>query len=983
MMAELIKCIFVNVNSIVSRHRRHYLNLFLQEHSPDVLLIAEHKLSPRHKLDLVGYKTFRQDRIGGRGGGTAILTRDSLCSNRLMLDLGNIENTAVRIDRTDGSVMTVVSMYLRPQQTLSLSDLDPIMDLSTRGGLLIGGDLNARHVYWGDNFCNPSGRCLREFLLSCPDIAIHPTEGPTYFCGTSSSYLDIFMSSSDISLATSSANGLRTLQYQSDHHAVEIMIQGRDLQRAVRPAFFDFDRMDRKRFNRILARNLPDSELPVDRNVTSQEIDASIESMSAIFRNAMEESIPKIPSGNRGLMKLPSNILHLISEKKRLRRILYRTPDPTRYSILRADVRNLDRIIQGAIATYENSYWTDYLRRIRLNNRTFSQVRRGAGICKRAPIGNLVDSNGTFLATDFDKAELLADRFSDVHKSGCDMRASSFGDIVRREVSTLSNHEPFLTFGRDMLANGTMIDVNFRSVECNFVTPGDVGYALRRRANKKSSGRDKIPDFVLRKTEIGTWRHLAILVNHCLNIGYFPVEWKRALVVPIPKYGSNSRTAGDYRPISLLSSFGKLLEWFIVSGINRRIVIGGVLRDCQFGFKNGHSTSHALVVFADYVARGLNKRYPTLAVSLDFAKAFDTVWQDGIIYKMMDLGFDKNTCRIVTNFLRDRTFCVGVNGELSNGRTVEAGVPQGSILGPVLYNIFVSDIPQPPEGDILLIYADDMLVAMNGARARTLNNRMNTYLDILNDYFRKWGLKLNLGKTDGIMIKGRRGRLYPNSRGFIPSLSIGGEAVRTSDRIKYLGVIFHEDFEYYRHIDYVLEKVRKVFYSYIGILRRRNALTNEVRLLVYRQIIRPLMAYAFPVWFGISSHQMERLRIWERRILSSCLGLGPRMCSDGIFRRPTCKSIYNGIDFERIDVFLVGSAIKFLERASSLDNGIVTECFQRPYDLGALHLNRYFSPIDILTLKNGNLLYGDAGLLFYHRKVNTLNIEDLVYNTEQ
>ena len=119
-------------------------------------------------------------------------------------------------------------------------------------------------------------------------------------------------------------------------------------------------------------------------------------------------------------------------------------------------------------------------------------------------------------------------------------------------------------------------------------------------------------------------------------------------------------------------------------------------------------------------------------------------------------------------------------------------------------------------------------------------------------------------------VKGKRRLLYRNARTYEPDLRIGDDRIKISDTMKYLGVTFQTNFEFHRHIDQILIKVMKVFALYLNVLRRRGALSNEVRLLIYQQIIRPLMAYAFPVWYGISSSQMERLRVWERRILRSC-----------------------------------------------------------------------------------------------------------------
>ena len=152
--------------------------------------------------------------------------------------------------------------------------------------------------------------------------------------------------------------------------------------------------------------------------------------------------------------------------------------------------------------------------------------------------------------------------------------------------------------------------------------------------------------------------------------------------------------------------------------------------------------------------------------------------------------------------------------------------------------------------------------------------------------------------------------------------------------------------------------------------------------MLYKQIIRPIIAYAFPSWFTISSCQMEKIRRWERRILCSCLDLPAEIMEEGTRRRPTNRAIYDGIQFARIDCFLMDSALSFLEKAVHMGNPMVTDCFDRADPDNVISRN-YFRPVDILALKNGGHLSSGGRLLFYHRRYGTLDIQDTVYNTTQ
>lgn len=152
---------------------------------------------------------------------------------------------------------------------------------------------------------------------------------------------------------------------------------------------------------------------------------------------------------------------------------------------------------------------------------------------------------------------------------------------------------------------------------------------------------------------------------------------------------------------------------------------------------------------------------------------------------------------------------------------------------------------------------------------------------------------------------------------------------------------------------------------------------------LYRQIIRPILTYAFPIWFWISSHQMERLRMWERRVLRTCLGLRKGFMVNGSYRSTSCRTIYDKTGFDRIDLFMMKGAEKFVEKSVLLENEIVAEALRYSYDAQSIMSKKHLPPAAIPLLKNEGLLYIDNRLLFYHRRYNSYDTADVVYNTAQ
>lgn len=314
-----LKCIFVNLNSIVSRHRRHYFQNFLEEHKPEIVLIAEHKLSQRHNFELKDYTIYRQDRLNSTGGGTAVCLKKSIKGERVYINMTGIEYTAVKVTGTSGKSITFVSLYLRPSDRLLQSDLNCLVRYMQSDELIVGSDLNSKHHSWGGNSINRNGRTLYEWLLTCPILEIKRTAEPTRVTTSTESYIDLFLVTPGLCVQNE-ITGLRTLECNSDHMAVELILENEELELADRVKLFNFNTIKVRKLNEILDQELCEHKLPVDRIVNLEEIDQCVEKIEDAFHIAMEESIKKYEPVRGSLAKLPAEILHFIREKKRLRR---------------------------------------------------------------------------------------------------------------------------------------------------------------------------------------------------------------------------------------------------------------------------------------------------------------------------------------------------------------------------------------------------------------------------------------------------------------------------------------------------------------------------------------------------------------------------------------------------------------------------------------------------------------------------------------
>lgn len=207
------------------------------------------------------------------------------------------------------------------------------------------------------------------------------------------------------------------------------------------------------------------------------------------------------------------------------------------------------------------------------------------------------------------------------------------------------------------------------------------------------------------------------------------------------KKGGLATDPGGNRPIALLPCLGKVFE---VALRDRKVDYCedmNVLPADQFGFCRGLGTSHALNVLLTDISIMLNVRKPTLACTLDIEKAFDTVWFEGLVYKMRVIfGFNDNMCAMIYNYLIGRTFVVNIADHLSAPHPVIAGVPQGGVLSATLFIIYMADIPDPPverQQIKRLQYADDMIIYLSTSNVLCGQNRLNNYLKTLFNYYHK------------------------------------------------------------------------------------------------------------------------------------------------------------------------------------------------------------------------------------------------------
>ena len=396
-------------------------------------------------------------------------------------------------------------------------------------------------------------------------------------------------------------------------------------------------------------------------------------------------------------------------------------------------------------------------------------------------------------------------------------------------------------------------------------TVEEVNKLLKSLDTTKATGPDGISSTMLKISADEIAPSVTALFNLSIRCNRPPKEWKRSNVVPVPKKKTNAPTPADFRPISLLPVLSKLLEKHFHLLISDHLSDGSPISSTQWGFQRGKSTAQALLVTTNDWLQHLEKGREVGFVFFDFKKAFDSVPHIPLISKLQQLNLDPNIVSWVKNYLSDRSQRVVVNGAASEYLPVASGVPQGSVLGPLLFLIYINGLTglDLSEGSSLVLYADDILLYRSITSAADFV-ALQSDVSAIQTWATSNFMLFNESKCKVMHVSRKRSPLSP----IIP-ITLNGSVLETVDTFKYLGLLISSDLSWTNHIENICSKARK----HLGLLYRRYYRFSDQNTLLqlYTSLVRPHFEYAAPVW---DPHLQRNIQLLERTQKFAC-----RMCT--------------------------------------------------------------------------------------------------------
>ena len=382
------------------------------------------------------------------------------------------------------------------------------------------------------------------------------------------------------------------------------------------------------------------------------------------------------------------------------------------------------------------------------------------------------------------------------------------------------------------------------------ICPADVRKIIKSLPNKASSGSDEISYRLLKEAGPGVVGPLTTLFNLSLHSNRVPDEWKEAIVCPIFKGGRKARQdPTNYRPISLTSCVARTMEKLVNNQMLAYLSENSLLYKHQSGFLPNHSTVTQLCYLAHQWQMALEKGEQVHTVFLDLSKAYDRVSIPGLLFKLSNLGFSNTTLQWMSSFLMDRQQRVRVNGCLSTSKSPKSGIPQGTVLGPVLFLVYINDLPCSISSDCS-IFADDTSVYNTGSKPPSICSILSKDMNYAADWAAEWGMLFNAEKSEHLAISTRKPDITS------PHVTMNGTQIPQVTSHKHLGVNFNNTLSWQQHVDKVYTSCARR----IGMIRRlRRKLHPVVLKRIYLGAVLPKLEYACPVWCGGPTQKLIKM----------------------------------------------------------------------------------------------------------------------------
>ncbi len=894
-----------NANGIRAHGHELKALIRLKKMQPHVIAIQESKLSPKATYTLPGYTMHNRDRDqavpGARGGGLLLLVRNDCNSSHIPVEVGNLETQMISIDLANGKVIRLANVYHRIATPTNINELNKLSQALGPDGIILG-DFNAHNPLWGESekLCK-HGTDIQNWMEDKNLVLLN--DG-------SYTRIDTFYdswSSLDLTFATTSLAHLTQWQVHDDtwgsDHLPTITHLGsppktEELQ--TRAPSWNFNKADWNLFQTQCLNIQENTIVSDDPNVFCQNLTQAI-------TDAANLAIPLTSTGDRkGTVPWWSKEIHM-ARAKRKKAINRSKRDKSAFQLVRETRQEVKTLIKDS----KKANWYKFCQNLnsKANSKeVWNKIKAVRGTRKATPIPRL-KSNSTLKG----KANALATHYAKVSSN------QNYSPTFRETLNTDSDppkQEPHVDLA---------INEPFNTEELTHAIASKRGTA---------PGEDMLSYVLFKHMPTPTLDLLTRLFNLIWEKGDVPSSWKHALVIPIHKMGKDPKEESSYRPVSLTSHMCKSMEAMVTRRLNHHLETGGHISPDQSGFRKGHSTTDHIVRLEHEIRMAqLQKKY-LAAIFLDFSKAFDMVWHNGVLQKLANKGVKGRMANFIQSFLKNRSLSVRVGTTISDTMPLQNGTPQGSIISPTLFNIMIDDLFEEVGKQVSTAkYADDGTLWISHRNPVHIRSQLQRSLSVISKWCDKWGFTLSSEKTVAVVFK--RIGMEPIS----PSLTIQGKAIQYKKHARFLGVIFDEHLTWSKHIHDVVIRCKKDLNVLRALTGTEWGASKETLLILYRSLVRSKLDYgceAIDPKIKLLSKSLDSIQYQALRIATGAVqgtALATLLADTGELPLDLRREQLTLNYWSRTDNALVRKTWEMAETMSRLNLAMTRTKWQRPFGL--------------------------------------------------
>lgn len=848
--------VHVNIRSLRKYWSEFEIIVASVQHIVDVFVLTEINVheDALEQFSLTGYAGFFRPRANSRGGGIAVYVRSAWAASRFNAVFDCSECLALTID--SGSCAVVLLAFYRPPSVNVLDFLNELetnlSKLALEQRLCLVGDFNidllSQHKSSVCDYLTLLSTCGLESLILAPTRE-------ELFRG------DLVISCIDhihVRVPDASVKSAVVSHKLADHYFVACQLTFRDsLVRNV-TSRAQVEIVDRIRFDRLV------SSFDWHGFIASSASSTVYSCFISQFSRFAERSkrIVTVKRRRPDHPWLTADVLAAVKYKEVLWARCRRSPSNLEHrNQFIAERNRVNAILRSARRRYYRSKFSE----ARLNMaQTWNLVNELRGTAKKASIDAVIERHFSSASTS------VADSFNNVFAS----------------VSGITQDE-------------TVSPVNLAS-SCSpsaylpEMTEDDLRVILFSFKASKAPGTDNIRIGDLRRNFEAVKEVLLYIFNSIINSGKIPIELKTGIVRPLYKGGAGD-SVGNYRPISILPCMALVLEKHIFKVMSSFIDEFSILSDRQYGFVAGRGTHSLLDDLSDVLYTTLEHNQFACALFLDVSKAFDSISHKILLKKLFDYGFRGPFYSLLENFLTDRSQRVSVGNVCSSKILLKAGVPQGSVLSPLLFNLYVNDLPLSLSGCDIFQYADDTLLL---SRHLTLSDAVRL-LQVdscrVMDWFSSNAIKINIAKTKLVCFRSPLKRSWMN----LPVLLHGSNccpctcrSIQYVDSVKYLGIYFDSDMTWNTHLAYTAKRLRSVSCL---LYNTKHLLPFSVRRITVNALAYGVLRYGITVFGNCTTQWKQKIDAILKAILKSVAYNSPFSNNEDLFkamRLPTFSSLF-------------------------------------------------------------------------------------------